>query len=114
MLSLSSPRLSTHRGLLIALLLLFTALEAVFAWQWATAGFHWRALIADPGCRAAMLDFVATATWLAFYILDRAQEQDRHGWAWMPLLVLCPTLAILLFQLTAPRPATGASRRADA
>jgi len=96
-------RLSENRWLLGLLLITFTVAEAYLGWLWAAAGFRWRPLLEDPGCRAGMLDFTATAVWVALFILDAAREQRRSGWAWMPLLILTPTLAILLFQLTAPR-----------
>jgi hypothetical protein len=89
-----------NRPLLIAMLVLFTALQAWISRDLMAAGFDWRPLWGAPIVKAAMLDFTFTATWCAFYLLDAAKRQGRNGWAWMPLLLILPTFAVFLFSLT--------------
>jgi hypothetical protein len=92
-----------NRPLLIGLLLLFFLLQASLGAGLAASGFDWRPLWGAPIVRATMVDFTFTALWCAFYLLDTAKQQQRNGWAWLPLLLIFPTLAVFLFTLTAPR-----------
>lgn len=90
------------RPLLIVLLLLFFLIQASLAADLAAGGFDWRPLWGAPIVRATLVDFIFTTLWAGFYLLETARRQRRNGWAWIPLLLILPTLALFLFTLTAP------------
>ena len=46
--------------------------------------------------------FTFTVVWASLYLFDTARRQRRNGWAWMPLLLIFPTIALFLFTLTSP------------
>lgn len=96
------------RPLLIGMLVVFTLIQVRLSADLMVAGFDWRPLWGAPIVRATLLDFTFTVLWCALYLLDAARRQRRNGWAWLPLLFIMPTLALLLFTLTAPE------ERADA
>jgi hypothetical protein len=93
-----------NRPLLIGLLVLFALLEARLAADLVAAGFDWRPLWGAPIVRGTMVDFTFTVAWAALYLLDAGRRQGRSGWAWMPLLLIFPTLALFLFTLTEREP----------
>jgi hypothetical protein len=90
------------RPLLIALLVLLTVAEASLGRELAACRFDWRPLWQSPVVKATMLDFTFTAGWCALYLMDTARRQGRNGWAWLPLLLIMPSVAMLLFSLTGP------------
>ena len=92
----------TNRPLLIGMLLLFTVIQVWLSAELMASGFDWRPLWGAPIVRVAMVDFTFTVAWCAFYLLDAAKRQGRNGWAWLPLLLILPTLALFLFTLTEP------------
>ena len=92
-----------NRRLLIGLLVVFSALQFWVGRELMAARFDWRPLWGTPVVRATMLDFSFTALWCGLYLLDTAKRERRNGWAWMPLLLIFPTLAVFLFTLTSPR-----------
>ena len=92
-----------NRPLLITFLVVFTALEAWISRDLMASGFDWRPLWGAPIVKAAMVDFSFTAGWCGLYLLDASKRQGRNGWAWMPLLLIVPTFAVLLFTLTERR-----------
>ncbi len=94
-----------NRGLLIGMMALFLLLQAGISAELMRDGFDWRPLWGAPIVKAAMLDFAFTAAWCGFYLLDAAKRQSRNGWAWIPLLLILPTAAVILFTLTEPRAA---------
>lgn len=95
-----------NRPLLIALLVLLTLAEMSLGQELAAARFDWRPLWQSPVVKATMLDFTFLAAWCALYVLDAAKRQGRNGWAWMPLLLILPSAALILFTLTTPRQAS--------
>jgi hypothetical protein len=90
------------RPLLIGMLVLFTFIQVRLSAELMAAGFDWRPLWGAPIVRASMVDFSFTMIWCALYVLDAAQRQRRNGWAWVPLVLILPTLALILFTLSAP------------
>lgn len=92
-----------NRPLLIALLLLFTAIQFWLGQELWSSGFDWKPLWGAPIVKATLIDFTFTVAWCALYLQDAARRQRRNGWAWMPLLLILPTFALLLFTLTEPR-----------
>lgn len=92
-----------NRPLLIGMLALFALAEVRAVGELTAAGFDWRPLWAAPIVRGTMVDFMFTVVWCGFYLLDTAKRQGRNGWAWMPLLLIFPTIALFLFSLTTPR-----------
>ena len=91
-----------NRPLLIGLLVLLTVAEFSLSRELAAARFDWRPLWEAPVVKATMIDFTFTVLWCACYVLDAARVQRRNGWAWMPLLLIMPSVALLVFTLTAP------------
>ena len=91
-----------NRPLLITLLVVFTLLQAGLARELMAGGFDWRPLGGAPIVRATLLDFAFTVLWCGFYLLDETRRQRRNGWAWIPLLLILPTFALLFFTLTSP------------
>src|SRR5690349_17054141 len=91
------------RPLLIGLLIVFGLVEARLAGELMAAGFDWRPLWGAPIVRGTMVDFAFTILWASLYLFDAARRQRRNGWAWLPLLLIFPTIALFLFTLTAPR-----------
>lgn len=89
-----------NRPLLIALLMVFAVIEARVVGGLMASGFDWRPLWGAPIVRGTMVDFSFTILWCALYLLDAAKRQGRNGWAWMPLLLIFPTIALFLFSLT--------------
>jgi hypothetical protein len=89
-----------NRPLLIALLVVFTAIQFWLSVELAATGFDWRPLWGAPIVKATLLDFTFTVAWCGLYLLDEAKRQQRSGWAWLPLLLILPTFALLLFTLT--------------
>jgi len=92
-----------NRPLLIGLVILLTLAEASLGAELAAARFDWRPLWGAPVVKATLIDFTFTVAWCALFLLDAARQQRRNGWAWMPLLLILPSLALLAFSLTAPR-----------
>ncbi|HEU4754934.1 MAG TPA: hypothetical protein VFU47_17640 [Armatimonadota bacterium] len=92
-----------NRALLIGLLVLFTLAQVGLSSELMRGGFDWRPLWGAPIVKATLLDFTFTVLWCALYLLDTARAQRRNGWAWLPLLLILPTVALLLFTLTTPR-----------
>jgi hypothetical protein len=91
-----------NRPLLIALLVVFALIEARLGRDLMASGFDWRPLWGAPIVRGTMVDFTFTVLWCSLYLFDTARRQRRSGWAWLPLLLIFPTIALLLFSLTAP------------
>lgn len=93
----------TNRPLLIALLVVFTGLQAWLSIELMASGFDWRGLWGAPIVKATLLDFTFTVAWCGLYLMDAARKQGRNGWAWIPLLLILPTVALICFTLTEPR-----------
>ena len=93
-----------NRPLLIGLLLVFGLIELRLAGELIGTGFDWRPLWGAPIVRGTMVDFTFTVVWCALYLLDAARQQGRNAWAWIPLLLIFPTLALFLFTLTTRQP----------
>jgi len=97
----------TNRPLLIALLVVFTGLQAWLSVELIGSGFDWRALWGAPIVKATLLDFTFTVAWCGLYLMDTARKQGRNAWAWIPLLLILPTVALICFTLTERREAAG-------
>jgi len=91
-----------NRPLLIGLLLVFTAVQFWLSRELMASGFDWRPLWGSPIVRATLVDFTFTVLWCSLYLMDAARRQQRNGWVWLPLLLILPTVALLLFTLTTP------------
>lgn len=96
-----------NRPLLVGMLVLFFLIQLRLSAELMAAGFNWRPLWGAPIVRATLTDFSFTVAWCTFYVLDTARRQGRNGWAWVPLLLILPTLAMFLFTLTEPREQPG-------
>lgn len=91
-----------NRPLLVGMLVAFFLIQLQLSVELMASGFNWRPLWGTPFVRATLMDFLFTVAWCAFYVLDTARRQGRNGWAWLPLLLILPTLAMFLFTLTTP------------
>jgi hypothetical protein len=92
-----------NRRLLVGLVVLLFLGELVLGGELMRARFDWRPLWQAPVVKATLVDFCFTVAWCALYVFDTARAQRRNGWAWLPLLLILPSAAMLLFTLTAPR-----------
>ena len=92
--------LLNRRPLLLALLVVFTLVQLRLGSELMAGGFDWRPLWGAPIVRATMVDFSFTVLWCGLHLLDSARRQGRNGWAWIPLLLIFPTVALFLFTLT--------------
>lgn len=92
-----------NRPLLVGMLVVFFLIQLRLTAELMAVGFDWRPLWGAPIVRATLMDFTFTVAWCALYVLDTARRQERNGWAWVPLLLILPTLAMFLFTLTEPR-----------
>lgn len=101
-----------NRPLLVALLVVFTGIQAWLSMELISTGFDWRGLWGAPIVKATMVDFTFTVIWCGLYLLDAARRQQRSGWAWIPLLLILPTFALLLFTLTEARETASAVNQA--
>lgn len=101
-----------NRKLLLTLLAVFALIEISLGRSLVLSGFDWRPLWGAPLVRGTMVDFAFTAAWCGLYLLDTARRQGRNGWAWIPLLLIFPTLAMFLFTLTSPRRSAKAATEA--
>lgn len=99
----------TNRPLLIALLVVFTGIQAWLSVELMAMGFDWRALWGAPIVKATLVDFTFTVGWCGLYLMGAARKQRRSGWAWIPLLLILPTFALILFTLTERRDCDGVS-----
>lgn len=93
-----------NRPLLLALLLVFTAIQLRLGGALWASGFNWQPLWGAPVVKATFVDFTFTVIWCALYLHDAARQQGRNPWAWLPLLLILPTAALFLFTLTEPPP----------
>ena len=91
-----------NRPLLVGMLVVFSLIQARLSADLMAAGFDWRPLWGAPIIRSTLMDFTFTVVWCAFHVLDTARRPGRNGWAWVPLLLILPTVALFLFTLTAP------------
>jgi hypothetical protein len=89
-----------NRPLLLAILALFAAVQFSLGGEIIAARFDWRPLWGAPIVKGTMMDFTFTVLWCGLYVLDSARRRSRSGWAWIPLLLIFPTVALFLFSLT--------------
>lgn len=98
-----------NRWLLFACLAIFAAIEIHLAGELMAARFDWRPLWGSPVVKATMVDFTFTVIWCTGFLFDTARRQQRNAWAWLPLLLIFPTVALFAFSLTAPAESAGSS-----
>src|SRR5688572_22649777 len=89
-----------NRPLLLGVLAVFALVQLSLGGEILAGGFDWRPLWGAPIVKGTIMDFSFTVFWCALYVLDASRRRGRSGWAWIPLLLIFPTIALFLFSLT--------------
>ena len=70
--------------------------------------FDWRDLFATPMARLMFIDFSVTVAWVFVWMESDARKRGRTALAWLPLLIVFPSAALLAYVFARRDAAPGA------
>jgi hypothetical protein len=98
--------MKVRRGILVATLIAFLAIEAILLTQLGSID-HAMAVLREPVVLVMLTDFTFLTAIVFFWMVADAKKRGENGWLWLPPIILVPTVALLAFLLRRPQEERG-------